>query len=251
LAKPVRSAADVAGLPELSDAALAPIAEGVALAVAKLGPVPLLGFAGAPFTVASYLVEGQASRDFPHTKALMARDEPAWHALAAWVARTAQAFLLAQVGAGARAVQLFDSWAGALTAGQYRRFAAPHSAAVLHGVAAAANVPKVHFGTGTAHLLADLKAAGADVVGVGTDLTLDQAAGLVPGTPLQGNIDPALLAGPWDALEAHVRAVLGAGAAAPGHVVNLGHGVPPATDPDRLTRLVELIHSIPDPEGAP
>lgn len=251
LAHPVRSTADVARLPELDPSALKPIIEGVQASVALLGTTPLIGFAGAPFTVASYLVEGQSSRSFEHVKALMAQDEATWHQLAAWVARTTQAFLLAQIDAGVQAVQLFDSWVGALTAAEYRRYAAPHSAAVFTAVSAFSDVPRVHFGTGTAHLLVDMAEAGATVMGVDSQTNLNDAENLLGGAmPLQGNIDPAYLSAPWDDLADHVKSALAAGASAPGHVVNLGHGVPPTTDADRLTRLVELIHSIPDPAGS-
>ena len=221
----------------------------MAAAVSGLGATPLIGFAGAPFTVASYLVEGGPSRTFPHTLALMRDDESTWHRLAAWVARTAAAFLQAQIEAGAQAIQLFDSWVGALTAPEYERLVARHSAAVFAAVADY-DVPRVHFGVGASHLLAPMRAAGATVMGVDASLSLSAANRLLGGsTPLQGNLDPALLAGPWEALEAHTREVLRAGEAAPGHVVNLGHGVPPTTDPDTLTRLVELIHSVPDHSG--
>ncbi|MCL2784384.1 MAG: uroporphyrinogen decarboxylase [Propionibacteriaceae bacterium] len=247
LAHPIRTAGDVAALPELDPSALAVITQGVQASVAQLGSTPLIGFAGAPFTVASYLVEGAPSRSFTYTKALMAEDPETWQRLAMWVARTTQAFLEAQIDAGAQAIQLFDSWVGALSVDEYERLAGPYSKVVFDGIAAHAPVPRVHFGTGTAHLLASMYAAGATVMGVDAQTRLDDAeADLGGNVPLQGNIDPALLAGPWEDLEAHVREVLAAGQAAPGHVVNLGHGVPATTDPDRLTQLVELIHSIPD-----
>ena len=207
---PVRTAADVAALPELDPDALAPIRDAVALSVAALGPTPLIGFAGAPFTVASYLVEGRPSRDHAVTRALMASDPQTWHALLAWVARTAGAFLRAQ-------------------------------AAV-----ADLGVPRVHFGTGSRHLLAAMRDAGADVVGVDAQTPLDEAVALLGGAaPVQGNIDPALLDAPWTVMEEHARDVVRRGWTAPGHVVNLGHGVPPGTDPDVLTRLVELVHALP------
>lgn len=242
---PVRTAADVAALPELDPDALAPIRDAVALSVAALGPTPLIGFAGAPFTVASYLVEGRPSRDHAVTRALMASDPQTWHALLAWVARTAGAFLRAQAEAGASAVQLFDSWVGSLTLQEYADHAQEHSAAVLAAVADL-GVPRVHFGTGSRHLLAAMRDAGADVVGVDAQTPLDEAVALLGGaTPVQGNIDPALLDAPWTVLEEHTRDVVRRGWTAPGHVVNLGHGVPPGTDPDVLTRLVELVHALP------
>jgi uroporphyrinogen decarboxylase len=242
LGSAVRTAADVAALPPLELEALAPISQAVGLVVAELGATPLVGFAGAPFTLASYLVEGRPSRDLRHTLALM-RDEPStWHDLLAWAAGVSGAFLRCQVLAGASAVQLFDSWVGKLSVEEYVELAAPHSAQVLATVADL-GVPRVHFGTGTAALLPAMRDAGADVIGVDQHTPLDVANDLLGGeTPLQGNIDPGLLTAPWDVLAGHVRDVMQRGRAAPGHVVNLGHGVPPTTDPDVLTRIVELVH---------
>lgn len=245
LAEPVRTDADVAALPELDPAALAPIDAAVRLTVAELGATPLIGFAGAPFTLASYLVEGRPSRSYEHTLTLMRTAPERWHRLLEWVARTTAAFLTAQVRAGASAAQLFDSWAGALGPADYRAYAAPHSATVLAAVADL-GVPRVHFGTRTGELLVAMRDAGADVVGVDQHTPLDVANALLGGeNPLQGNIDPGLLDAPWEKLEDHVRDVVERGRVAPGHVVNLGHGVPPTTDPDVLTHLVELVHSLP------
>lgn len=250
LDQPVRTARQVARLPELAPPALDPIRAGVSLAVAELGETPLIGFAGAPFTVASYLIEGRPSRDLPRTRALLREDPATWNALLAWVARTSAAFLRAQVEAGAGAVQLFDSWVGALSEADYRTAVLPHSAAVLSAVGAL-GVPRIHFGTRTRHLLPALHEAGADAVGVDAETPLDEAiAALGDGVPVQGNIDPQLLRAPWPVLEAHVREVVRRGAGAPGHVVNLGHGVPPDTDPDVLTRIVELVHRLGDGRGA-
>jgi len=245
VADPVRTAHDAARLPELDPAALAPVAEAARIAVAELGEVPLIGFAGAPYTVASYLVEGGPSRDQLRTRALMHADPDTWHALAAWAARTSAAFLTAQIRAGASAVQLFDSWVGGLRRADYRDFVLPHSADVFTAVADF-GVPRVHFGLGTGELLADLAAAGADVVGVDHRIDLSEANRRLGGRyPLQGNIDPALLFAGRDALGAHAAAVLAAGGHAPGHVVNLGHGVPPDTDPEVLTWLVDRVHTAP------
>jgi len=242
---PVRTADDVARLRELtlSDEALAPVAEGVARTVAELGSTPLIGFAGAPFTLAAYLVEGGPSRDHLAARTLMHADPQAWADLTAWAADVTGAFLRAQVLAGASAVQLFDSWAGALSLADYTAHVAPASGRAL-GAVHDLGVRTVHFGTGTGELLGAMRDVGADVVGVDYRIPLDEAARRVPGTPLQGNVDPALLAAPWAVLEAHVRDVVDRGRAAPAHVVNLGHGVPPTTDPAVLTRLVELIHSL-------
>lgn len=243
LETPVRTLEDIKNLPELDDAALDPIREAVALTVAELGDTPLIGFAGAPFTVAAYMVEGGPSRDHLRPRTMMHAEPEAWEALGQWAARTAGQFLRAQVEAGASAVQLFDSWAGSLSEADYRRFVQKHSATALAAVEDF-GVPRIHFGTGTAELLPAMYEAGADVMGVDYKLSLTEAnRRLRGGVPLQGNIDPALLAAGWDALAAHIDEVLEAGNAAPTHIVNLGHGVPPSTDPTVLTRLVEYIHS--------
>lgn len=239
---PVRTRADVDRLPALEPDALAPITTAVGMLTAELGATPLIGFAGAPFTLASYLVEGRPSRDYVHTRTLMRDDPETWQALMTWVARTTGAFLRAQAMAGASAVQLFDSWAGALTLEEYERYAAPYSAQVLASVSDLP-VPRVHFGTRTEPLLAAMRDAGATVMGVDAQTPLDRANAILGGsTPLQGNIDPELLSAEWDVLADHVRDVLRRGLAAPAHVANLGHGVPPDTDPDVLTRMVALVH---------
>jgi uroporphyrinogen decarboxylase len=247
LGAPVRAPADVArltGAGPLTPAALVPVSAGVELAVAGLDKTPLLGFAGAPFTLAAYLVEGGPSRDHLAARTLMHADPQTWAALTDWAADVTGAFLRAQVLAGASAVQLFDSWAGSLSRADYVRHAAPASARALAHVADL-GVRAVHFGTGTEHLLTAMREVGADVVGVDYRTPLDEANRLVGGAaPLQGNLDPALLAAPWAVLEAHVRDVAGRGSWAPAHVVNLGHGVPPGTDPDVLTRIVELVHRL-------
>lgn len=243
-ARPVRDAADLADLVahDLPQEAFAPIEEAVALTVASLGDVPLIGFAGAPFTLASYVVEGGPSKDQLLARTLLHADPHAWRTLTDYLARISGAFLAAQVRGGARAVQLFDSWAGALSEADYRAGALPPSAATLAAVPA--GIPKVHFGTGTALLLPAMRDAGADVVGVDHRLPLDAAAALLGGrVPLQGNIDPALLDAPWPVLAAHLDAVATAGEAAPAHVLNLGHGVPPTADPGVLTRIVDWAHA--------
>jgi uroporphyrinogen decarboxylase len=243
MARAVTTRADVDALPELDPADLAPVQEAIGRCVAELGSTPLIGFAGAPFTIAAYLVEGRPSRDHLRTRAMLHADPDTWHALLSWVARTTVTFLRAQVEAGASAIQLFDSWAGTLSPPDYRAGAAPHSRAVLEAVADL-GVPRVHFGTRTSEILVDLRDCGADVVGVDDRIPLATAIErLGPDVPVQGNIDPALLGAPWSVLERHVRAVIDAGRSARSHVVNLGHGVPPDTDPDVLTRIVELVHS--------
>ncbi|MGA7146917.1 MAG: uroporphyrinogen decarboxylase [Microbacterium sp.] len=243
LESPVRTAADVAALPPLDPAALAPIREAVAMTVAQLGDTPLIGFAGAPYTLASYLVEGGPSKEQLRTRALMHSDPETWAALLSWCADITGAFLEAQLEAGASAGQLFDSWAGSLSLSDYTTHVAPHSARALER-AKALGVPLVHFGVGTGELLAAMHGVGVDVMGVDWRIPLDVASRrLGADVPLQGNIDPALLAAPWPVLEAHIRDVLERGRAAKAHVLNLGHGVPPETDPTVLTRVVEFVHS--------
>ena len=239
--RPVRDAADLADLVahDLPDEALAPIEEAARRTVAELGEVPLIGFAGAPFTLAAYVVEGGPSKDQLRARTLLHADPGAWSTLTAYLARISAAFLAAQVRGGARAVQLFDSWVGALSEADYRASALPASAAALGAV----RVPRVHFGTGTGLLLPALRDAGADVIGVDHRLPLDAAASQLPGVPLQGNLDPALLGAPWPVLESHLERIADAGRAAPAHVLNLGHGVPPETDPGVLTRIVEWAHA--------
>jgi uroporphyrinogen decarboxylase len=237
---PVRSARDVAALPKLEPGDVGAVGDAVGLLVERLGSTPLIGFAGAPFTLASYLVEGGPSRDHLATKALMYGDEATWHRLAAALAEIAATFLRVQVDAGARAVQLFDSWAGTLSADDYARFVLPHSRAVL---AAVPDVPRIHFGVMTGELLGLMADAGADVVGVDWRVPLDAAAARVgPRVAVQGNLDPAVLMAPWPVVADRAREVLRRGSAAAGHVFNLGHGVPPEADPDVLTRLVDLVH---------
>jgi uroporphyrinogen decarboxylase len=270
-----RAYADAAGVAELTaidpaqlDAASAPITEAVARVVAELnttapagsgstgGSTPLIGFAGAPFTLAAYLTEGGPSKDHLAARTLMHADPGAWRALMDWTAELTGRFLRTQVLAGASAAQLFDSWAGAISLADYEAHVAPASAAALAhvhdlayeatdaaGAAVTRSVPVVHFGVGTGELLGAMHGIGVDTVGVDYRIPLDVAAGRVgAGVPLQGNLDPALLAAPWPVLEAAVREVLLRGQAAPAHVFNLGHGVPPETDPTVLTRVAELVH---------
>ena len=248
VARPIRTAADVEALPELSPEQVGAVADGVRLLVERLGSTPLIGFAGAPFTLASYLIEGGPSRNHEHTKALMHSEPEVWHALAGKLAVIAGTFLRAQLDAGVDAVQLFDSWAGALSLRDYREFVLPHSTEVLAGVAEY-GVPRTHFGVGTGELLAAMREAGADVVGVDWRLPLDEAVrrlstaeGSAP--VVQGNLDPALLHASWPVIEAEVRRIVDEGRAARGHIFNLGHGVLPSTDPEKLTRVVELVHEL-------
>jgi uroporphyrinogen decarboxylase len=238
---PIRSRADLDQLRPLEPEDVDFVAESVRALVEVLGPTPLIGFAGAPFTLASYLVEAGPSRHYQTTKALMHSDPEVWHDLLDRVAAISAAFLRVQVNAGVSAVQLFDSWAGALSVADYVTYVLPHSATVLTSVA---DVPRIHFGVGTSELLPWMASAGADVVGVDWRLPLDEAARRVPGKPLQGNLDPAILSASWPVINSQVQRVVAEGQSAPAHVFNLGHGVLPDTDPDVLATVVRQIQSI-------
>jgi uroporphyrinogen decarboxylase len=244
IAEPVRTRADLDRLPELTDDAVPDISESVRRLVAELGPTPLIGFAGAPFTLASYLVEGGPSKNHERTKALMHGDPALWSDLCARLAQISLTFLRVQVEAGASAVQLFDSWAGHLSRADYLEHVEPHSRTVLAGMADL-GVPRIHFGVGTGELLPQMADAGAEVIGVDYRVSLADAVQRTGGRyAVQGNLDPALLFAPWEALERRVRAIVEEGRSAPGHIFNLGHGVLPATDPEVLTRVVELVHEV-------
>jgi uroporphyrinogen decarboxylase len=238
---PVRTAADLERLRAITPDDVGFVADAVKLLVGELGSTPLIGFAGAPFTLASYLIEGGPSRTYLKTKAMMYAAPELWHALLDRLADITLTFLRTQIDAGVSAVQLFDSWAGALSEADYRAHVLPHSAKVLSGLAG--GVPRIHFGVGTAVLLEAMGEAGADVVGVDWRTPLDRAtAQLGSRYAVQGNLDPAVLFAGWDTVELQARRVLEQGRAAPGHIFNLGHGVLPETDPDMLTRLVALVH---------
>ncbi|WP_347351055.1 uroporphyrinogen decarboxylase [Intrasporangium sp.] len=244
VARPVRTRADLDRVPELTGEHVPYITEAVRLLVAELGDTPLIGFAGAPFTLASYLVEGGPSRSHVRTKALMHGDPGLWHALCDRLAQVSGEFLRVQVQAGARVVQLFDSWVGALSRSDYARFVQPHSARTLAAVAGL-GVPRIHFGVGTGELLALMGAAGAEVVGVDYRVSLTDASERIgPGHAVQGNLDPALLFAPWEVLREAVVDIVEEGRHVPGHIFNLGHGVPPDVDPDVLTRVTELVHDV-------
>jgi uroporphyrinogen decarboxylase len=252
VAAPFRSAADLARLRPFEPEADAPyVAEAARLVARELEGtgVTLIGFAGAPFTVASYLIEGGPSRTFTQVKALMHGDPGLWDELAGRLAAMAVASLRAQIAAGARVIQLFDSWAGSLSPAEYERFALPATRTVLEGVADL-GVPRIVFGVGTGELLGLMGTSGADVVGVDWRVPLDEARRRVgPGHAVQGNLDPALTLAPWPVVEAATREVLASaarganGAGGTGHVFNLGHGVLPESDPDVLARVVELVHA--------
>ena len=242
VAEPFRTMADVDRLRELTPDDVTTVLAAVTALTGELGATPLIGFAGAPFTLASYLVEGGPSRDHAHTKALMYGAPDVWHALLGRLADIAGEFLRQQVLAGASAVQLFDSWVGALPARDYREYVLPHSTRALAAVADL-GVPRIHFGVGTGELLADMRDAGTDVVGVDFRVPLFEAALRVGDQhALQGNLDPAALFAGRDAGDARVRQVLADAEGLPGHIFNLGHGVLPTTDPDVLRSVVDLVH---------
>jgi uroporphyrinogen decarboxylase len=244
VAEPVRTPEGLAQVRPITVDDVSYVAEAVRMLTAELGAIPLIGFAGAPFTLASYLIEGGPSRTYLKTKAMMYGEPALWDALLSRLAEVTLTFLRVQIGAGVSAVQLFDSWAGALSEADYRRHVLPYSSRVLTGLAEL-GVPRIHFGVGTAVLLTAMAEAGADVVGVDWRTPLSTATAVLgPGRSLQGNLDPAVLFAPWPTVAAEARRVVGEGRAAPGHIFNLGHGVLPETNPDTLTRLTELVHSM-------
>jgi uroporphyrinogen decarboxylase len=241
IARPVRTAADVDALRAFEpEEAVAPLLEAISL-IRGASPVPLIGFAGAPFTLACYLVEGGPSRDFLQTKRLMHADPETWARLLDRLVRTTIAYLRAQVGAGAEALQVFDSWVGGLSPLDYERRVWPHMRRLFEGIADL-GVPSIHFGVGTAGILGLQASAGGDVIGLDWRIALADGRRLVGDRAVQGNLDPTLLLGPWEGVEEAARWILDQNDRRPGHVFNLGHGVLPATDPDQLRRLVDLVH---------
>ena len=243
--RPFRSEADLARLRPLEPELDIPyVLETVKILCGELD-VPVIGFAGAPFTIASYLIEGRPSRTYARTKALMYGDPPLWHALLDRLADLAIATLRAQVGAGASVVQLFDSWVGDLSAPDYESLVLPASRKVLEGVADL-GVPRIHFGVGTGELLDLMVSAGADVLGVDWRVPLDVARARVgDGVTLQGNLDPAVCLAEWEVVEQRALDVIRRAGPGPRHIFNLGHGVLPETDPAVLARLTELVHATP------
>jgi uroporphyrinogen decarboxylase len=239
---PLRSAADIARLRRFEPREDLGMVLETIRALRRVLDVPLIGFAGAPFTLASYAIEGGHSVSFAATKSLMYTDAPAWHRLAGLLADVVADYLAAQVEAGAQALQVFDSWVGALDEADYREFALPHVSALFARLRRL-GVPLIHFGVGTTHLLPVLREAGGDVIGVDWRTPLDQAATrLGGGVALQGNLDPTALLGPRERLLARVDAVLEAASGLPGHVFNLGHGVLPPTPVENVRAVVERVH---------
>ncbi len=241
VAEPVRTMADVERLRVPDPSESVPfVLEAVRLVREALREdQAVVGFAGGPFTVAGYLIEGKPTREFKLTKACMYGEPEVWHALMEKLTETFALYVAACVSAGADVIQLFDSWVGALSVDDYREFAAPYSERVL----AAVDVPTIHFATGDAHLLEDRAAAGGDVIGIDWRVPLDVAWERVGhDRGIQGNLDGAVLLGPWERVEAGAEDVLRRAAGRPGHIFNLGHGVLPETDPADLRRLTELVH---------
>jgi uroporphyrinogen decarboxylase len=240
---PVRAPEDLGRLRALEPGDVPYVTEAVRALVAELDGRPLIGFAGGPFTLASYLVEGGPSKNHDKTKALMYGNPELWHALLGRLADITISFLQVQVAAGASAVQLFDSWVGVVSPADYRHAILPHTSRIFAALESA-GVPRIHFGVGTGELLGLMGEAGADVIGIDWRIPLDEAVRRVgPGKALQGNLDPAILLAPWEVIEERTRDVLVRGRTAEGHVFNLGHGVLPETDPDVLARLVDLVHA--------
>ena len=241
VANPVRTLDDVAAIPDLTPEHVPYITAAVQHLVAELGDTALIGFAGAPFTVASYLVEGGPSKEHARTKAMMFGAPEVWAALMAKISAIAAAYLRIQVAAGADAIQLFDSWAGALSRPDYEAMVMPWSAQVLADIGQT-GVPRIHFGVGTGEILDLMGAAGADVVGVDWRVPLREGVRRVGPRAVQGNLDPTLVFAPTEVMLDRARSVLADGAAAPGHIFNLGHGVIPTTNPDQLKRLTDFVH---------
>jgi uroporphyrinogen decarboxylase len=250
IATPLADASDIDRLRPLEPEADVPfVIEAVKMLVAELGPIPLIGFAGAPFTLASYLIEGGPSQSHLKTKTLMYSEPELWQKLMDRLADIVLAFLKAQIEAGAGAVQLFDSWVGHIGSSDYRNHVMPSVQRIFSGLEDS-GVPRIHFGIMTSHLLELMKGTGADVMGIDWRTPLDEARDrLGPGVPLQGNLDPAVCLAPWDVVEERAVDVLQRGEGT-GHIFNLGHGVLPDTNPDVLKRLVDLVHSWDIPRAA-
>jgi uroporphyrinogen decarboxylase len=239
--RPIRSAADVAALRPFDPAGVSFTLDAIRLVRRALdGKAGMIGFSGAPFTLACYLIEGRPSRDYAIAKAFMYREPAAWHDLMDRLSTMIVAYLRAQVEAGAEVVQLFDTWVGGLGPADYAAFVQPHVRRIFAGLDA---VPSIHFGTGTSALLELMADAGGDVIGIDHRMSLAEGWRRIgPERGVQGNLDAARLLAGWDATEAGARVVLDDADGRPGHVFNLGHGVLPGTDPGLLRRLVDFVH---------
>lgn len=243
IAAPVRSTGDLSRLRPLELDDIQFVLDDIACILAELGgSLPLIGFTGAPFTLASYLVEGRPSRDFVATKRLMYGNPELWHDLMTRLSGIVSAYALAQIDAGVHVMQIFDSWAGVLSLDDYRRYVQPYSRQVLTALELTA-VPTIHFGTATGALLEAMRDAGGDTIGVDWRVPLDHAWERI-GTDrgVQGNLDPIVLQGPWTTVKREAEAILRRAKARPGHIFNTGHGLHPKTPPDQLARLVEYVH---------
>jgi uroporphyrinogen decarboxylase len=242
---PLRTRADIDRLQTRAPGEAVPfVLETIKLLRRELEPsVAVIGFSGAPFTLAGYLIEGKPSREFLITKTMMYTEPELWDALMTRLARLVLDYLLAQIEAGAQVVQVFDSWVGALSPADYRRYVLPYMAPIFGGLSGA-SAPSIHFGTGTAGILPEMRDAGGDVIGVDWRVDLGQAWRVIGfDRAIQGNLDPALLLGPWSAIEDGARRVIEAAAGRPGHIFNLGHGVLPGSPVEQLRRLVEFVHA--------
>jgi len=242
---PIRSQADIDRLQVRPAAEAVPfVLKTIKLLRRQLDPsVAVIGFSGAPFTLAGYLIEGKPSRDFLTTKTMMYAEPALWDALMTRLARLVLEYLLAQIEAGAQLVQVFDSWVGALSPSDYRRYVLPHMAGIFNGLQGA-GAPSIHFGTGTAGILSLMREAGGDVIGVDWRVDLGEAWRVIGyDRGIQGNLDPALLLGPWLVVEDGARRVIQAAGGRPGHIFNLGHGVLPDSPVEHLQRLVEYVHA--------
>ncbi|HUW88664.1 MAG TPA: uroporphyrinogen decarboxylase [Candidatus Paceibacterota bacterium] len=243
LEKPIQSRSDFARLQALSSEALAPITDAVTMAVGALDRTPLLGFCGAPFTLASYLIEGKPSQSIPVSRLMMNNDPELWSDILTWCAQVSAQFLRAQILAGASAIQVFDSWAGRLSRDEYIKYAAPYTQ-ILMGLISDLPVARIHFGVGTRGILKEMFETGATVMGIDKDTSLKEASQILGhGIPLQGNIDPELLLGDWPELKRAVDIAIAEGRSAISHILNLGHGVLPQTDPSVITRMVSYVHA--------
>ncbi|AOY56587.1 uroporphyrinogen decarboxylase [Candidatus Rhodoluna planktonica] len=249
ITRPIATKAQVEELRLIPVEAFSPIVKSVERLVAELGKTPLIAFGGAPFTLASYLIEGGPSKDLPKSRSMMRNEPELWARILKWCADVTAQFIVAQVEAGASALQVFDSWAGRLTEAEYREFAMPYSQRLFDQLQQLVDstgqpVPRIHFGVGTKSILKDMHQVGATVIGVDSATSLAEASELLGGeVAVQGNIDTDRLTDDWIDLEQHLREVIADGESAIGHVVNLGHGVPAETNPEVLTKIVEFVHA--------
>ena len=242
---PVRDRAAVDRLKVIDDTELQYVMDAISLTRKMLaGRVPLIGFAGAPFTLASYAIEGGSSRNYIHTKQMMYREPETWHRLMDKFARVITGYLRRQIRAGAQAVQLFDSWVGCLSAGDYAEYVVPHVQLIFEGLKHE-GVPLIHFGTGTTAILKAMRQAGGDVIGIDWRIPIDEAWAMVGyDRAVQGNLDPVTLFGPISEIERRVTDILQRAAGRPGHIFNLGHGILPNTPVENVAATIDLVHKL-------